>query len=664
MISFEFTEDGLKKVRDKFNDEFAQKPSIQDRKIKIQDETSVYDILGNRNEFSIDRDRILFSKAFRRLEHKAQIYSHEKGDHFRTRLTHTLEVVQIARSISRNLGLNEDLTEAIALGHDIGHTPFGHQGEFVLDSIMCGEDNLGGKLKYNINFRGFKHNFHSLRILDILEKKFEDEIGLNLTWQTLDGILKHTKIEKPEKTWDIKRFMQKSNQRRLIEKFITEKIPVTLEGQVVAIADEIAQRQHDLDDGLRDKSLKLNEGKIIEYVQNILSSEIAKWAVETFKTKEPNFESNSISEFANNVLKSIFNPEIVLLEELESKIKKREIKRFDTKILGKKIDDLTDYLNSNNYSEKDINLLKNLKSKFADENDSDEWKIVKEEEIRNHEYIWNALVSDIIDYFIKDVTLKSLEKIDEYGRESKEEYQGKIYFTEKLINFSENGEKIDKKIKNYIDDRIVNSYDVNRFDGKATFIIKQIFKAYYNNPRQMPKILLEILSTRIKANSVKYDCRINLGKEFADNIKFKTSSPRDIDKLVDLLKLNISTDEMKDLEVIIGVNNKRKISEFRLDEEFLILIGGKDIKEFKKCRTCNKNNYEIFLLSKIFNSMNEYEDNILDRHRRIESEKYEEMLFVKTLIENHYAFLSVICDHIAGMTDNFANEEYEKLYLV
>jgi len=145
----------------------------------------------SRSEFSRDRDRILFSRAFRRLEHKAQIYSHERGDHFRTRLTHTLEVLQIARNISRYLGLNEDLTEAITLGHDIGHTPFGHEGERVLDQILSGKSGYK-ELHHKINYTGFKHNFNSLKVLDKIENKYDKESGLNLTWQVLEGILKPT----------------------------------------------------------------------------------------------------------------------------------------------------------------------------------------------------------------------------------------------------------------------------------------------------------------------------------------------------------------------------------------------------------------------------------------------------------------------------------------
>ena len=125
-----------------------------------------------RTEFQRDRDRIIHCKSFRRLKHKTQVFIAPEGDHYRTRLTHTLEVSQVARTIARALGLNEDLTEAIALGHDIGHTPFGHAGEKILDKIKVG---------------GFRHNEHSLRVVDILE----DGNGLNLTWETRDGILNH-----------------------------------------------------------------------------------------------------------------------------------------------------------------------------------------------------------------------------------------------------------------------------------------------------------------------------------------------------------------------------------------------------------------------------------------------------------------------------------------
>jgi len=157
-----------------------------------------------RTEFQRDRDRILHSKAFRRLKHKTQVFIAPEGDHYRTRLTHTLEVAQIARTIARALDLNEDLTEAIALGHDLGHTPFGHTGEETLNEIVPG---------------GFKHNEQSLRVVDVLEAKG----GLNLTEEVRDGILCHT----------------------------GKKAPFTLEGRVVRIADRVAYINHDIDDAIR-----------------------------------------------------------------------------------------------------------------------------------------------------------------------------------------------------------------------------------------------------------------------------------------------------------------------------------------------------------------------------------------------------------------------------
>lgn len=168
-----------------------------------------------RTEFQRDRDRILHSKAFRRLKHKTQVFISPEGDHYRTRLTHTLELSQIARTIARALNLNEDLTEAIALGHDLGHTPFGHIGEAVLDKLCSG---------------GFRHYEQSLRVVDKLENGGQ---GLNLTREVRDGILKHSKGQGEVIPGD----------RKLL--------PFTLEGQIVRLADLIAYVNHDIDDAKR-----------------------------------------------------------------------------------------------------------------------------------------------------------------------------------------------------------------------------------------------------------------------------------------------------------------------------------------------------------------------------------------------------------------------------
>lgn len=173
-----------------------------------------------RNDFQRDKDRITYSTAFRRLQYKTQVFVNYEGDHYRTRLTHTLEVFQIARTIARALRLNEDLVEAIALAHDIGHTPFGHAGENALRDLMK-------------NKGGFEHNRHGLRVVDQLEERCSQYKGLNLTWEVREGIIKHTTIyDKPE-----------------FNEFEPDKQP-SLEAQVVNAADEIAYDNHDLDDGL------------------------------------------------------------------------------------------------------------------------------------------------------------------------------------------------------------------------------------------------------------------------------------------------------------------------------------------------------------------------------------------------------------------------------
>lgn len=174
--------------------------------------------------FQKDRDRVIHTSAFRRLEYKTQVFVNYLGDYYRTRLTHTLEVAQVARSVARALGLNEDLAETVALAHDLGHPPFGHAGEASLDRLAS-------------DFGGFDHNRQSLRIVTEIEQRYPDFKGLNLTWETLEGIMKHeTEYDLPDSSWE------------------PEKRP-SLEAQVVNVADELAYNAHDLDDGLRSNHL-------------------------------------------------------------------------------------------------------------------------------------------------------------------------------------------------------------------------------------------------------------------------------------------------------------------------------------------------------------------------------------------------------------------------
>ncbi len=182
----------------------------------------------SRTEYAHDRDRIIHSRAFRRLKHKTQVFIPYEGDHYRTRLTHTIEVSQIARSAARFLNLNEDLTEAIALGHDLGHTPFGHSGERVLDALLRDSHPQAG---------GFKHNYQSVRVVDRLERRYE-EPGLNLTHDVREGILKHT-LWKRSFPFPLE----------FLEGLRLES-GGSLEAQLVNWCDEIAQQTHDLEDGL------------------------------------------------------------------------------------------------------------------------------------------------------------------------------------------------------------------------------------------------------------------------------------------------------------------------------------------------------------------------------------------------------------------------------
>lgn len=204
-----------------------------------EDKCYNYNII-NRDPFQRDRDRIIHSRAFRRMMHKTQVFNANKGDHFRNRLTHTLEVSQIARSIGKYLQLNDELIEAIALGHDLGHTPFGHIGERTLNTILMeGIDNEILPIKQN-----FKHNFQSLRVADKLETRCTDYLGINLTFATREGILKHTKVKNEDGYYQ---YLDLD----LTDMHLELPFSITLEGQVVAIADEIAQCTHDLEDGVR-----------------------------------------------------------------------------------------------------------------------------------------------------------------------------------------------------------------------------------------------------------------------------------------------------------------------------------------------------------------------------------------------------------------------------
>ncbi|WP_298829332.1 deoxyguanosinetriphosphate triphosphohydrolase [uncultured Piscinibacter sp.] len=206
-----------------------------------------------RDDFQRDRDRIVHCTAFRRLVYKTQVFLNHEGDLFRTRLTHSLEVAQLGRSIGRALGLNEDLIEAIALAHDLGHTPFGHAGQDALHACMVAHDPHGG---------GFEHNFQSLRVVDRLEERYAAFDGLNLTFETREGILKHCSRRNAE--WLL------SHDPTGVGRRFVERSQPSLEAQLCNLADEIAYNAHDIDDGVRSGLLSLDQLEDLTLIRRFL----------------------------------------------------------------------------------------------------------------------------------------------------------------------------------------------------------------------------------------------------------------------------------------------------------------------------------------------------------------------------------------------------------
>ncbi len=241
---------------------------------------------NTRTEFQRDRDRIVHSSAFRRLEYKTQVFVNHEGDMFRTRLTHSIEVAQISRSIARALNLNEALTETIALAHDLGHTPFGHAGQDILNQCMK-------------DYGGFEHNLQSLRIVDELEEKYADFNGLNLSFESREGILKHCSLINAKKLGDIgKRFINKQQPG--------------LEAQVTNIGDEIAYNNHDVDDGLRAGLITIDqlcEVKIFAKQHSIVMSAYPKLS-----------EKRAIHE----IIRRIINVQVTDLLSTTNKLLKKE----------------------------------------------------------------------------------------------------------------------------------------------------------------------------------------------------------------------------------------------------------------------------------------------------------------------------------------------------
>jgi dGTPase len=214
-----------------------------------------------RSEFQRDRDRIIHSSAFRRLKHKTQVFVYHEGDHYRTRLTHTIEVSQIARALARSLGLDEDLAEALALSHDLGHTPFGHTGEDALDACMAA-------------FGGFDHNAQALRVVTRLERRYAAYDGLNLAWETLEGLVKHNGPLLGPQGEPAGRYAARGVPAPILEHNAVQDLRLASyasgEAQAAAIADDIAYNAHDIDDGLRAGLFRIEELAEVPFLAELL----------------------------------------------------------------------------------------------------------------------------------------------------------------------------------------------------------------------------------------------------------------------------------------------------------------------------------------------------------------------------------------------------------
>ncbi|MCM1185542.1 MAG: dNTP triphosphohydrolase [Lachnoclostridium sp.] len=345
-----------------------------------------------RKPFQRDRDRILHSRSFRRMMHKTQVFNANLGDHYRNRLTHTLEVSQIARSIGKALGLNDELIEAIALGHDLGHTPYGHVGERTLDNILRGRAIPEIKDQGD----GFKHNLQSLRIVDELESRCLEYNGINLTLAVREGIIKHTKTMKNG-------ILCQDSNNNYTNMNLNNPFSFTLEGQVVAIADEIAQYTHDLEDSVRSNIITIDD--------------VIKFPI---------------------------------------------IKKVLRKNRG---------INAKNY-----------KTQFPNDPTF---------------YLRMIIIRDYIGYLINDVIRTSTPKIEEYFKQYSPKFSNvHDCINESCVNMSPEVEKKAKEVYDEITNKVIFSESISIADSKSEYVIKQLFKAFYKHPKQLPDYILSRYFTR------------------------------------------------------------------------------------------------------------------------------------------------------------------------
>jgi dGTPase len=404
-----------------------------------------------RSNYQRDRDRILYTPSFRRLIGKTQIFNVGIGEHYRNRLTHTLEVMQIATTISKYLGLNTELTEAIALGHDIGHAPFGHVGERTLNFFM---NNCGILDKYGVviqdGHRGFKHNLQALRILLYIEKKSRDFAGIDITTDTLWGIVNHTDVkwkecEKFDKD-NCSCLMKRGHKRESSGKDFT-----------------CLNMQEDLNP--KEEKYALTSVDFYEkYIQELLED---SWTFEAYIVKQADEIAQRYHDVEDGILLGIFEPQRII-DEFDKYFKVHAQEQ--------------DYIGKLN-------------------------KIKKEKE---RDYLLPVLTRFVVDFYITNYILNvanNLEQIiDKYSIKDNEDFylkkshiwEGEKDEIENKMSFSAGFEKFNKKIKLLLKNRIINSRKAQMMDGKGTFIIRKLIEAYMNTPNQLPDNVITKLFIEFK----------------------------------------------------------------------------------------------------------------------------------------------------------------------
>lgn len=738
------------------------------------------DIRENRTEFQRDWERIIHSKSFRRLEDKAQIYTLSKGDHFRTRLTHTLEVAQIARGIARELNLNEDLVEAIALGHDLGHTPFGHVGERTLNEILENEDVKGG----------FKHNFQGVKVVNYLEEKYGEFEGIDLTYQVIEGILKHTKVcscddnklcNKNKKreglncknnNYKIKNFLCNGEEEEL---HLEYNFATTLEGQAVAIADEIAQRAHDLDDGIASgiineekflnelkemaekefyERLKVEIGKEIyetvkqEGTKKSLKDIKSQYKGETLKEKLQKYADEKIlkdltvgkdkyNKLINNMNEKDFMNDKEFMEKINCNVENEFLKQFENEYIY--------YYSFRKDTKEALKVVKeHIDSKFTNEfvkiikSDFKKEFIGEIEKILKKDYMKLLRVEKISDELIEkerniniDKLLKKLKNQEEKTRLSKaitdNNNEDEIYIKyeqwlkEEEIKKSLIEKQADSKTKCSEDissllelkyfivlDDIKQIVDQMHIDGKLDKKIKEIFMNEFGNIINNSfneNIEMEI---KMKYKSLESNFKDELYNRIRKSLKYIDEAQREYVDTVDIKRARIvsdvityfiakiiddSEDRIKNYEnnprkdsLIIneklikfsGETEKvreqlEKISSNKIiNSEEVNCFDGKGkyvIKRIYKAYNTNPMQMSKTTLKRIFREVCKYTNYAVDITDCSSNDIEKEIAIYNGEDNNddikiikHKVFVRCLVDLIAGMTDDFANRQYDKLY--